>query len=148
LISLVEINEENYREVCSLKVFDEQKGFVAPAVSILARAYAKRGLGAEALAIANGDVIVGVVMYLGFSCYAIEQFLIDHRYQNQGFGKQALALVMDKLRHELKYDTVEICVKKEAAQALSMYKAYGFYDTGHDGPDEPDSYCLRYDFPK
>jgi len=34
MISLVEINEENYMTVCELSVSDEQKGFVASPVDL------------------------------------------------------------------------------------------------------------------
>ena len=41
---------------------------------------------------------------------------------------------------------VEICVKKEAVQALRVYDSAGFIDTGYTDPNEPDSYILKYDF--
>ena len=150
MISLVEINEENYMTVCELSVYDEQKGFVASPVGILARAYAKRKANARALAIKNDEIIVGVVMFLDLAeepaCYTIEQLLVDHKYQNKGIGKQALKQVMDILESEKKYKTIEICVKKEAAQALRVYEGAGFTDTGYTDPNEPDSYILKYVF--
>ena len=151
MIQLVEITEENYQTVCGLKITGEQEGYVASPVSILARAYAKRNRNARALAIANDDVIIGVLMVMELfeepACYTIEQFLIDHRYQNRGYGKQALQLIMGALAAERKYDAVEICVKMADAQAIKLCDSVGFVDTGYNDPNAPDSYCLRYDFP-
>jgi RimJ/RimL family protein N-acetyltransferase len=148
MIRLVDITEENYQTVCGLSVNEEQKAFVASPMSILARAYAKRQRNATALAIANGETIIGVIMFMELfeepACYTIEQFLIDRRYQNMGYGKQALRLVIDDLSNERNYDAVEVCVKRDALQAIKVYKDFGFFDTGYTDPDEPNSYCLRY----
>lgn len=150
MILLVEITEDNYREVCGLSVGEGQKGFVASPVSILARAYAKRKRNARALAVANDGVIVGLVMFMDMdeepACYTIEQFLIDQRYQGRGFGKQALEMVIDILDGERKYEAIEICVKMEDVAAIKMYKNAGFADTGYVDPHDPDSYVLRYVF--
>ena len=150
MISLIEITEHNYQTVCGLTVTEEQKGYVAPPVSILARAYAKRSRNARALAITDDETIIGVLMYLELpeepACYTIEQFLIDHRYQNKGNGKKALKLIIDFLAKEKKYGAIEICVKFEATQAIKVYTDTGFADTGYLDPDEPGSYCLRYCF--
>ena len=39
MVSLVEVTEYNYHEICSLEVSTEQESYVAPAVSILVRDY-------------------------------------------------------------------------------------------------------------
>ena len=108
------------------------------------------GGNARALAIAVDETIAGVLMYMELpeepACYTIEQFLIDHRYQNMGFGKQALQLAIEILSAERKYEAIEICVKKEDKQAIKVYSAAGFVDTGYIDPETPDSLCLRYTF--
>ena len=150
MVTLIEVTEDNYFEVCSLSVYPSQKGYVASAMGVLARTYAKRNRNARALAIACDGSIVGVLMYMDLyeepSCYTIEQFLIDHQHQNKGYGKIALQQVIDVLAKERKYDAIEICVKAEAAQAVRVYKDAGFVDTGYVDPDVPDSCCMRYSF--
>lgn len=151
MVSLVEITEDNYRIVCNLSVTEEQKSYVASPISILARAYAKRKRNAQALAIANEGTIIGVMLYLELfeepACYTIEQFLIDYQYQNMGYGKKALELIIGILINERKYEAIEVCVKMDDAPAIKMYNNAGFIDTGYIDPDEPNSYCLRYSFP-
>ena len=150
MVSLTDINEGNYQAVCGLKVTAEQERYVASPVSIMARAYARRSRNARALAIALDETIVGVLMYMELpeepACYTIEQFLIDHRYQNMGIGKQALQLAIKILSAERKYEAIEICVKKEDKQAIKVYSGAGFVDTGYVDPDVPDSLCIRYTF--
>ena len=150
MVSLIDITEDNYYEVYKLKVAPEQESYVAPAVSILARAYAKRNRNARALAVKDVDTIIGVLMYMELheepACYTIEQFMIDQKHQNKGYGKQALRMVIDMLEKERKYEAIEICVKMDDAQAIKVYTDVGFTNTGYIDPDEPDSYCLRYDF--
>lgn len=41
MVSLIDITEENYLAVCKLAVSEDQKGFLASPMGILARAYAK-----------------------------------------------------------------------------------------------------------
>jgi ribosomal protein S18 acetylase RimI-like enzyme len=148
MVSLINVTEDNYLTICALKVTEEQKGFLASPTGILARAYAKRNRNARALAITNNETIIGVLMYMELfeepACYTIEQFLIDYRYQNMGFGREALQLVIDILDKEKKYESVEICVKMENTHAIRMFKTAGFVDMGYIDPDAPDSYCLRY----
>ena len=152
MISLIDITENNYLKVCELKVAENQQGFVASPVRILASAYAMRNNNARAWAIADieAKTIIGVIMVKDLSedpaCYTIEQFLIDHRHQNKGHGKQALKLAVDTLAKEQKYPAIEICVKKEASAAVTLYKNAGFTDTGYTDPENPDSHILRYEF--
>ena len=150
MVSLIEVTEDNYRMVCGLRVAGEQAEFVAEPTRILASAYAMRNRNARCFAIANDGMIIGVLMVKDLfeepACYTLEQFLIDYRYQNMGFGKQALKLIVDILREERKYGNIEICVKMMNIQAIRMYKSAGFVDTGYIDPNNPDSYVLRYAF--
>ena len=150
MVSLIEITEDNYQVVCGLEITEEQRAYVASPTGILARAYAKRNRNTQALAIVNDETIIGVIMFMELSeepaCYTIEQFLIDHRYQNMGFGRQALKLAIEILAKERKYEAIEICVKMKDTQALRVYEKTGFIDTGYIDPDIPDSYILSYSF--
>jgi len=150
MLSLIDITEHNLHTVCKLKVAKDQTSYVSSPTVILARAYAMRNRSARALAIAYHETIIGIALLMELceepACYTIEQFLIDEQYQNKGFGKQALKLIIDLLAEQRKYDTIEVCVKMEAASAIKVYKNAGFVDTGYIDPGVPDSYCLRYSF--
>lgn len=75
------------------------------------------------------------------ACYDLQQYMIDKRFQNQGFGTEALKQIIGMLKKEAKYDCVEVCVNKEDASALRVYEKTGFVDTGYIDEDVPD--CLN-----
>ena len=146
MIRLAEVTEENWMEVASLKVKDCQKGFLAPALGILARGYVYRDSNAKVFVIKNDDTTVGVAMVRDFTDeplgYDLQQFMIDERYQGRGFGSRALSLILDTLREEGRFDRVEVCVKKDDEAAVRMYKKHGFSDSGYVSDEVPDSYNL------
>ena len=143
MIRLAEVTEANWMEVASLSVKDSQKGFLAPAVGILARGYVYRNCGGRVYAIENDGTVIGAALVREFTeeplGYDLQQFMIDQRYQGKGYGSQALKLILDELRKEGHYDHVEVCVKKEDTAAIRLYEKHGFKDSGYADPDTLDS---------
>ena len=148
MIHLVEVTEENWIQIASLTVAEDQKTFLAPAIGILARGYVYRDCNARVYGIANDEQIVGVALVREFTDepvgYDLQQFMIDARFQGKGYGKEALRLILDKLKEEGKYQTVEVCVKKQATAALRVYEKVGFVDSGYVDSDLPDCVNLVY----
>ena len=145
-IRLTEITEENWLEAASLSVKEEQKRFLAPAVGILARGYVYRSCNARVRVIENDGTIVGLALVREFTDeplgYDLQQFMIDENYQGKGYGSAALALILEELRTEGRFDHVEVCVKKDDAAAIRLYEKHGFTDSGYVDPDVPDSVNL------
>ena len=143
MIHLEEITEDNWMDVASLSVNDTQKQFLAPAIGIIARGYVYRNCGGKVIVIEDGDTIVGVALVREFTDeplgYDLQQFMIDQRYQGRGYGSAALNLILDGLRSEGHYDHVEVCVKKDDAEAIRLYEKHGFTDSGYYDEDVPDS---------
>ena len=143
MIRLISVTEENWLDIASLAVKEYQRDYVAPAVGILARGYVYRDCNAKVYAFDNEGVIVGMALVREFTDaplgYDLQQFMIDGRYQNRGYGSEALGLVLDALRKEKHYDHVELCVKKADAEAIRLYKKHGFTDSGYVDEDLPDS---------
>ena len=143
MIRLTEITEDNWFEAASLSVGESQKGYVAPAVGILARGYVYRDCGGRVYAIENDGVLVGIALVREFTDeplgYDLQQFMIDERYQRRGYGSAALGLILDELRREGRYDHVEVCVKKADAEAIRLYEKHGFTDSGYVDEDVPDA---------
>ena len=143
MIRLISVTEENWLDIASMTVKEHQRGYVAPAVGILARGYVYRDCGAKVYAFDNGGVIVGMALVREFTDeplgYDLQQFMIDGRYQNRGYGTEALGLVLDELRKEKRYDHVELCVKKADTEAIRLYEKHGFTDSGYVDADLPDS---------
>ncbi len=145
MLRLTEVTEENWLEVASLSVHDDQKSFVAPAIGILARGYVYRDCRARVYVIENDGAVIGAALVREFSDeplgYDLQEFMIDGQYQGKGYGSRALRLILEELRKEGRYDHVEICVKKEDAAAIRLYEKHGFVDSGYEDEDVPD--CLN-----
>ena len=140
---LISITEDNWMDVASLAVKEEQKGYVAPAIGILARGYVFRDCNGKVYAFENDGVIVGTALVREFTDeplgYDLQQFMVDERYQRKGYGSRALELILDELRAENRYDHVELCVKKADVEAIRLYQKHGFIDLGYIDEDLPDS---------
>lgn len=140
---LISVTEDNWMDVASLSVKEEQKKYVAPAIGILARGYVYRDCNAKIYAFENDGVIVGTALVREFTDeplgYDLQQFMIDEKYQGKGYGSRALELILDELRKEGRYDHVELCVKKADTEAIRLYGKHGFADSGYVDEDLPDS---------
>ena len=140
---LISVTEDNWMDVASLSVKEEQKGYVAPAIGILARGYVYRDCNVKIYVFENDGTIVGTALVREFTDeplgYDLQQFMIDKRYQRKGYGSQALQMILDELRKEGHYDHVELCVKKADTEAIRLYEKHGFVDSGYIDKDLPDS---------
>ena len=149
-MKLVEVTEENWLEIATLSVREEQKGFLAPPIGILARGYVYRECNGRVCGIANGEQMVGVALVRDQNeepcCYDLQQFMIDQRFQGQGYGAEALRQILSLLEEERRFDCVEVCVKNTDTPALRLYEKIGFVDTGSIDSDLPEFVNLMYYF--
>ena len=150
MIRLEEITEDNWLEALRLEVGEEQRRFVAPAVGILARGYVYRHDRARVYAITAEGVMVGLALVRDLDeppdCYDLQQFMIDRRHQNRGYGGEALEQLLALLKAEGRYDAVEVCVHREDAPARRLYAKDGFEDTGYVDPVAPECLNLMHRF--
>ena len=144
MIHLANIDETNFFAARALALREGQRRFLDSPVGILARGYVYRDRRARVLAVAAEDTVVGLLLVKDMdeepACYDLQQFMIDVRFQGQGYGRAALELLLDDLRQERKYDDVEVCVHRDNDTALALFTGAGFLDTGYVDPDAPD--CL------
>ena len=101
LIRLEEITRENIDEVLALKVDESQKSFVSTNGDSLAQAY-----------------------------YTLWKFMIDRRYQNKGYGRQALELGIQFLQNRFNASEIYTGVVPGNTVAKKLYESVGFADTG------------------
>ena len=155
MVFLTEIDEGNWLEALRLSVAEDQRSFLADAAGILARGYVYRNCRARVWGICSDEAdgaLVGLALVRDLdeepACYELQQFMIDARRQNKGFGGEALRLILTKLAAEGRYPCVEVCVKRAACAARHIYEKAGFADTGYIDPDLSDSLNLRYTFDK
>ena len=150
MIRLGAVTEENWLSLTRLSVSDAQQAFLDRPIGIIARAYVYRHHNARVFVIINDDDIIGLALVRDLdeapACYDLQQFMIDQRFQNRGYGTEALQRILSLLKDEGKYDCVEVCVNKADASALRVYEKSGFADTGYLDEDVPDCLNLMHYF--
>lgn len=152
MVKLVDVNEQNWLDIVRLSVLEEQKKFLDSPIGIVARGYVYRSCRAKVYGISNNEKMVGVALVKDMdeepACYDLQQFMIDWRSQNKGYGTEALRLILSALSEEKKYGRVEVCVNKNDAAALWVYQKVGFEDTGYIDECVPNCYNLMYNLNK
>lgn len=122
----VKIDQDNYREIIGLTVFDNQEEFVMSNVKAMAAAYAYGDL-VKAYGVENDGYLVGMVMlreYPPNNEYFLWHMMIDKKYQNLGIGKLAVEEVIRIAKEEGLGLVTTCCAGNEVA--LKLYQSYGF----------------------
>ncbi|MBQ3237141.1 MAG: GNAT family N-acetyltransferase [Oscillospiraceae bacterium] len=148
MVYLKEVDENNWKEIAALELFEEQKSFLDTPLGIVARGYVYRNCNAKVFGIANEEKIIGAALIRDFDeepvGYDLQQFMIDKNFQNKGYGRQALELILNYLKAEKRFDRVEICVKKADIHAIKLYEKAGFKNSGYFDESVPDCVNLIY----
>ena len=80
----------------------------------------------------DGETAVGFVFY-GYwreeDRYLLCRYMIDVKYQRQGYGKAFLPIVVEQIRSQYGCADVYTSVDDTNNQAVSLYKNYGFEPT-------------------
>ncbi|MEO0794467.1 MAG: GNAT family N-acetyltransferase [Verrucomicrobiota bacterium] len=131
LVGLREISEETVREICELAVSSDQQQFVAPNGMSIAQAHFSDK--AWFRAIYADETPVGFVMLEDDRAkpeYYLWRFMIDARYQQNGFGKRAMELLIDHVK--TLPGAIELLTSVEQAPGgpQSFYEKLGFRLTG------------------
>lgn len=152
MVSLVEVNGDNFLDFERLRVGEEQKGFLDSAKGIIARGYAYRENRARVIGITADGQPVGIALVKDMdeepACYDLQQFMIEKDFQNRGYGAESLRHILLELKLEQKYNCVEVCVNRDNTPALKLFGAAGFEDTGYIAEYLPDCRNLMYYFNK
>lgn len=130
-IKLVEVNKDNWNDCIELSVSQEQAAFVAPNYeSIL---LAKFEENCYPMCIYNDDEMIGFLMYdidPETKRWELSRFMIDKKYQGKGYGRQALLLLLKKLKEMLGSVNYYTSVATENAAMKKLIENVGFLKTG------------------
>lgn len=146
-IRFCDVTPDNWRILNALKVKEEQKGFVASSITILARAYAFREFGSRVYGVYDGNVPIGVLMQREhkdgdkLQCI-LDQFMIAEQFQGRGYGRAAMKLWISMMEKEEKCDSILLCYKESDEPARNLYLSLGFY---HNGQADEDEIVMEYD---
>ena len=132
MISLKPVTKENLNDVISLSVNDGQKRFVSTNAESLAQAYVYSE-NAYPFAIYRDNEPVGFIMlgyYEAKGYYTLWKFMIDQRYQNRGYGREALGLGLQYAKEHFDVKELYTGVSLGNEVAKRLYRSVGFSETG------------------
>ncbi|KAA0546261.1 GNAT family N-acetyltransferase [Bacillus sp. BGMRC 2118] len=134
---LTEITKENFFDVINLKSSKEQEEKFQ---------LFERWVGSNAFFIAMGSVygFVNRAIYdgdtlIGFASHGLDEesnryemisIMLGHKYQGKGYGKATLQLVLEEMIEMYKCKEIFLTVIPENEDAIRVYEALGFKNTG------------------
>ncbi|RCX21478.1 diamine N-acetyltransferase [Fontibacillus phaseoli] len=131
MITLKEIDRNNFFDVIKLSVADEQRDFVAS--NLFSLAQAKAFPECVCLAVYHDGVLVGFTMY----CideedheYWIYRLMIDAKHQSKGYGKAAMESLIERIKEDVKHRNIYISFEPENVWAKQLYEKLGFVADG------------------
>jgi diamine N-acetyltransferase len=142
-IRFTEVSRDNWEECIGLSVSDEQEDFVASnCESILLSKFEED---CYPLCIYNDDDMVGFLMYdidPETKRWELSRLMIDEVHQGNGYGKQALSLLLKQLKEKL--GSIQFYTSVEPANEVmkKLIKSLGFSETGEIMWDE-EIYCIN-----
>lgn len=145
MITLRKITLDNRRDIFNLEVSEDQRRFVASNLSSMASCYvlATNGGHPFPFAIYEGEQAVGFVMLtygitgydlpsIAHDSYCILRLMIDEKYQNRGYGREAMGKVLEFIRSfpagPARYCWISYGADNFAAKKL--YESFGFRENG------------------
>jgi diamine N-acetyltransferase len=141
MIQLVKVTNQNLK--ACLEIYDTlddiQKTHVAPNAISLAQAYINQDIAWPRVIVEDNQVIGFIMLELHAEDipdynkpgHYIWRFMIGKTFQNKGYGKHVLSLVIDKCKKENMSSLYVSCTMKQD-MPYRFYIQNGFIDTGYD----------------
>lgn len=136
-VTLEPVGKGNRAAILALELLLEQQGFVASNAESLAEA--RHDGEAIARAVVADGRVVGFLMYSAPEDEdeaIVYRFMIDRREQGRGFGRAAVARVLEEIAGLARIRHVSICYEPENAAARRLYASFGFVEKGLDEDGE------------
>ena len=145
IVTLQEVTKKNLDEILNLKVTCQQEKFVASNAVSIAQAHFYPN--AWFRAIYADKQPIGFVLLLKDevnSSYFLWRFMIDARFQRQGFGKQAVNLILKYVKTLPEAKVLLTSCGGGDGSPKKFYEKIGFVDTGN--LDEDGEVIMEYRF--
>ena len=134
-IELIPVDETNREDCIRLKVTEAQSEYIAANESSLEAASENEDVARPFVIYADGEPV-------GFTMFAFDEeyedpddrywlwrFMIDEKLQGRGIGKEALKQIIFYFK-ENGATNIRLSTKAGNVNAISLYKSFGFRDTG------------------
>jgi SAM-dependent methyltransferase/GNAT superfamily N-acetyltransferase len=130
-VTLREVDQQNVRDVCDLKVSPTQETHVAPnGVTIAESAYEPNAWLRAIYADDEPVGLVGLVTDTATPEYWMARLMIAAAHQGRGYGRDAIALVVEHVRTLPGARELGTSCVPDADGPLDFYRALGFEQTG------------------
>ncbi len=134
-LTVKKIKREKWDDVTSLSVNDEQIRFIETSLQCLddakSNAYNMKwnfyGIYVEEKLI--GFSMHGTSRILFLTQVWLDRFMIDKQYQNKGYGKKSLELILGKMYQDYKCNKIYLSVHESNIVAIELYQKLGFKKT-------------------
>jgi len=144
-VTLKLITKENEFECIALRPREDQLTLVASNSDSLL--HAVKETTSKPYGIYVDDLMVGFVLFdneiYSDGYYWILRFMIDEKYQGNGYGKSAIKEVINKLQNRMDCKQIKVSHVPHNIAANRLYKECGFQDTGEF--EENGDIILAYD---
>lgn len=130
-VSVVPVDESNWRDVSTVEVDEDQRDFVAKPLYYLA--LCNYGRVWHPLAINAEGRVIGLMMWArdesDGSCW-FGGITIDHNFQGLRYGRGAVLVAMDQLATDYGFSKFALSYNPENLYARKLYQSLGFSETG------------------
>lgn len=127
-LRLEALNAENWEPCTLLSITPEQEAYVQPNVYILARSLFEP---IEIEVVYREDEVIGMIaLCFSGSVVWISHLMISEPYQNQGYGRAVLKMILEKLRRMKEVQEVRAGVAKSNALGEYLFQSAGFTRQG------------------
>ena len=132
-LSLIPVTPENRAEAEQLTVGPDQRTFIETVPECLQEFDEIPGWNPMCI-VADGQ-IVGFTMYgcfheNGRSRLWFDRLMIDYRYQNHGYGRRAIPVILGRMRREFPGMDIFLSVYDDNPVAIALYRSFGFAFNG------------------
>ena len=139
-VSLRDVTRSNFEAVGGLQLLEHQRQYLAGNSYSLAQLHFYPSF--QPRAIYEGEELVGFLMYAPMdeegkpNEYKIFRFMVDHRHQAKGIGRQALHLALSEIKQKEAAERILICYKTHNPVAQEFYGNFGFVEIGIDEKED------------
>ncbi len=130
-VSIRDINKDTFYEFCQLSVSEKQKSFVDTVAESMAEANFSESSWFQG--IYADETPIGFLMLddqPNIPKYYIWRFMIDQRFQNMGFGRRALDLLVEHVKTRPNASELLTSVMVMDGGPMEFYQKAGFELTG------------------
>ena len=135
-VTLALVTRSNWPAAWQLAVHPDQQRFLTERTPVVALLLTKTSVGAMGfkwmpyLFAVQGEIVGAAAWAAHEEVYWLMHFFIDARYQRNGYGREALARLIEEAQQSSHGHTLQLTVHPENIVAQQLYASMGFHPTG------------------